>query len=372
MPDLGTPASIAVLRALQLGDMLCAVPALRALRRAYPRARITLIGLPWARAFTERYCHYLDDFLEFPGYPGLPERAHDASAVAAFLATAQARQFDLALQLHGNGRIVNPLTQRLGARKSAGFRLPHGYCPDPGLFLPWQAAEHEVVRYVRLLSELGVPAQGLELEFPLSGEDRTQFEAIARGHALQAGRFVCLHAGSQLPSRRWPAKRFAAVGDAFSRRGYRVALTGTGSESALTRSVAAAMRMPSIDLAGATSLGALAMLIGQAAAVVCNDTGISHMAAALGTPSVVVSCGADPARWAPLDRERHRVLFRDVECRPCAYQVCPFGHPCATGVSVQAVLAAAQELPGIGAAGRGGGTLPRRFAGRQFHGARMA
>ena len=118
------PRRVGILRALRLGDLLCAVPALRALRAALPDAEMVLIGLPWARSFVQRFDMYLNGFREFPGYPGLPEQAPRLERIGAFLNEIQAERFDLVLQMQGSGRITNPLAVLLGAdhRRFSGAR----------------------------------------------------------------------------------------------------------------------------------------------------------------------------------------------------------------------------------------------------------
>lgn len=312
------PRRVAILRALKLGDLLCAVPVLRALRVAWPEARITLIGLPWASAFAERFGHLLEDFREFPGYPGLPERPPQVDRIPGFLSAMQADSHDLAIQLHGSGPIVNPLVELFGAKACAGFYLPGDYCPDRARFLPWPERGLEVRRLLALVEFLGLPLRGEHLEFPVWEDDRRRLRDLvamsgvaSAPRELRSGAYACLHPGASVPERRWPPERFAAVAQWLAGRGLTVVLTGTAEEATLTRAVAVGLRAPVVDLAGRTDLGTLGAIVEGARLVVCNDTGISHVAAALRVPSVVLSTGDNPARWAPADTERHRVLCKD-------------------------------------------------------------
>jgi ADP-heptose:LPS heptosyltransferase len=341
----GPLRTIAIFRALQLGDMLCAVPALRALRVAAPQAQIVLIGLPWAENFVQRFSAYLDDFVPFPGFPAFPEQPARLDAMPGFLAKVQARRFDLAIQMHGSGSLSNPLLILFNAFRCAGF-YPHGqFCPDRDRFIEWDAREHEIRRYLRLTQFLGVAPQGEQLEFPLTNTD---YQALHHTHSELPvpGAYVCIHPGARLPSRRWLPQRFAEVADRLALAGMRIVLTGSSDETEVVRQVQHSMRMPALNLSGKTELGTLAALIAQARLVVANDTAISHIAAAVATPSIIVCCGADPARWAPPDPTRHCVLSVAVDCRPCMYQTCPIGHPCAQEMSVETVAVAALHMLG--------------------------
>jgi ADP-heptose:LPS heptosyltransferase len=332
---------IAVFRALVLGDLLCATPALRALRAAYPHAQITLVGLPWAEALVRRL-PALDRLLPFPGFPGLREQAPDLTALPGFLAAAQAARFDLAVQLHGDGRITNPLVACFGARHHAGFHRADGPTADAPLSLPWPEHGHEVDRCLALTDHLGLPRQGRALDFPLEPADRARLKAL--WPALDERPYVVLHPGAQLRSRRWPVERFARVADALSDAGWRVVVTGTADERPLAQALLQACGCQPVDLVGATDLWTLGALLQGARLLLSNDTGVSHIAAALRTPSVVVALGGEVARWAPADRQRHRILWHDLPCRPCGHAHCPTAHECATAIDADAVIDAALAL----------------------------
>jgi ADP-heptose:LPS heptosyltransferase len=305
------PRRIAVFRALKLGDMLCAVPALRALRAALLGSEIALVGLPWAREFADRFRSYVDDFHEFPGWPGLPEQPPQGSRLPRFLARMCAERFDLILQLHGSGEVTNQVVAQFGARRIAGCYKFGAACPDPELFMPYPDQGLEVHRLLELLEYLGIPARGDQLEFPVRPSDRAALANLPMARHLRPGAYVCLHPGASVPERRWTIEGFASVAQSLTARGLRVVLTGSTAEAELTARVAQASGLACLDLAGRTDLGVMAALLRHARLVVCNDTGVSHLAAALRVPSVVLSTGDNPARWAPADRLRHRVLRAD-------------------------------------------------------------
>ena len=333
---------VAVFRALFLGDLLCSIPAFRSLRAALPHAHISLIGLPWAGEFVKRYSRYIDELTVFPGAPGLTDGGSPgAGHLGDFLSEARAHGFDLAIQMHGSGERSNPVLAGLGAKYCAGFSPAGEKTPGPP-FLPWQGRENEVERCRRLMIHLGAPDRGPALELPFTREEAEQAHQLVARHGISRRGYVCVHPGARLPSRRWPTERFAAVATCLASWGYRVVVTGSSAEAALASAVIEAMplphRMSALNLAGRTTLGVLAAAAASARLIVCNDTGMSHIAAAVGTPSVVISSGGDARRWAPADSIRHPVLSHDVECRPCLHADCPIGHPCALGIAVDTVL----------------------------------
>lgn len=300
---------IAVFRALFLGDLLCAVPAFRALRRRYPQAEITLIGLPWAAEFVQRV-PYIDRFVAFPGYEGISEVSYRPSQTAAFLRSSHAAGYDIALQMHGDGHVSNGFVAALGARLSLGYR--RGADDRLGFSLLYEQNQHEVLRWLRLVAVLDAPVDDRRIELVTTEVDERQAaKLLADAPSSDGGRgpLVAIHAGAKDAARRWSPERFAAVGDALVERfGACIVLTGSEGEREITAAVQAAMRHPALNLVGATDLGTFAEVLRRMDLLLSNDTGASHVAAATGTRSVVLFGASRPEQWAPLDREYHQVI----------------------------------------------------------------
>jgi ADP-heptose:LPS heptosyltransferase len=337
---------IVVLRANAMGDFVVAVPALEALRAAYPDARITYLGLPWhAELLTGRPGPW-DDVVVVPPYTDIVAGDPDAATIDAFFDEQRAAGYDLAVQLHGGGGNSNPFIERLGARVSAGARDTGA--PPLDRWVRYAYYQHEVLRFLEVAALVGAPPVTIEPRLALTAADvRHADESLP----VSPQPLVVLHPGASDPRRRWPADSFAEVARSLAQYGCRVAVVGSGPDDAR-----AAFRITelsdAVDLVGVLDLKAMAGVLARAQLVVGNDSGPRHLGAALGTPTVGVYWVGNVINSGPLLRARHRVAvsFRN-DCPVCGAdqssvgtQRCLHNDSFVADVTVDEVLAHATDL----------------------------
>jgi ADP-heptose:LPS heptosyltransferase len=210
--------------------------------------------------------------------------------------------------------------------------------------LPYPETGSEVHRNLQLMQFLGTPIDGNHLELDVYEEDLLRLGSLLGEQGAPAEGYVVVHAGSKWQSRRWPADRFVSAANALSSEGFSIVLTGGTSERSLVEEVSSRLEMRHANLCGKTDLGSLAAAIKRARLLVTNDTGVSHVAAAMQTPSVVVVLGSEPQRWTPLNAHLHEVVLAPLDCRPCAHEQCPADRHCGETVSVDVVMSAAHRV----------------------------
>lgn len=301
-------------RSTGLGDLCTVVPALRALRRGFPDHDLVV-------ATPERFrpialAAGADDVVHTEGLAPLPRSFHGV---------------DVAVNLHGCGP---ESIERLIALEPLRL-ITHRHATVPA---SWDGPEwvedcHEVDRWCRLLEAGGIPADPDELTI------ETPCEAPPEGTVGA----VLVHPGAAAPGRRWPTECFAAVAQWLTSHGMCVAVTGSEREREICAAVAESVDRRDLvhDLAGTTDVAALAAAVGAARAVVCNDTGVAHLAVALGTPSVVLFGPTPPDRWGPPPASsRHRAIWKGIPGDPHAQTV----HPGLARIRVDEVLDALGQV----------------------------
>jgi ADP-heptose:LPS heptosyltransferase len=264
---------LVILRALGLGDLLTAVPALRALARAFG-GHERILAAPAALAPLVELTGAVHELVDTEPLQPLAPELHGA---------------DVAVNLHGRGPQSHAILRAARPRRLIAFGD-----------VEWRPHEHEVARWCRLLTESGIPADPSDLRIdPPRGAD----PRAAVGATL-------IHPGAASGARRWPADRWVEVARAELAAGRSVAISGGPQEQGLAQAIAAAVGLAGdAVLAGRTDLAGLAAAVGAAARVACGDTGVAHLATALGTPSVVLFGPTPPHEWGPPPNARHTALW---------------------------------------------------------------
>jgi ADP-heptose:LPS heptosyltransferase len=335
---------IAVLRGGGLGDLIFAIPAMAALKAAYPGATLTLLGTPVHQALLGVTQSPVDEVQVLPFSEGVRPGEEDPQELDRFLARMRERRFDLAVQLHGGGRYSNPFLLRLGARHTVGTRTADAASLERTV--PYLYYQHEPLRALEVAGFAGA--------FPVDLEARL-LPADQSGSGLPPGMdqgnsqpLVVMHPGATDSRRRWPADRFAELAAACAADGCQVVLVGDTSERRLAGQILQLAGHASVtSLAGLLNMGGLVGVLSRSAVVVGNDSGPRHLAQALGIPTVGIFWAGNVINAGALGRSIHRIHASWVTaCPVCGIDVtqvgwtaprCAHDESMVAGVEVQAI-----------------------------------
>lgn len=334
---------ILVVVSTALGDSICLTPALEALRAGLPGTR--LVGLYHA-AFAPLYAAdpRLDAVIPYHGkYRRVRETVaaiRRAECDIAFLAYMAEPDVVPLVRLGGCRTLLRTVGR--GTRYARMMANADCLCAGP-------ATEHAIRSGLRTAALLGCPAvtERPGLEVAEAPRRRVEARLLEQGLPRDARR-VILHPGASAQNKRWPAERFVWLGRRLleAEPSARLLLTGAPGERTLTETIASGLGAPQrvVPLAGDLSLVEVAALLGGADLLVSADTGIAHLAYAVGTPSVTLFWRSEPRFSGPLhDLARHRVVAREPLCPPCRTGNCRYPD-CALEIPPEPVLQAALEL----------------------------
>ena len=323
MPSLPGPElvenvrKIAVLRAGGIGDFIFTLPALHALRTAYPEAEITLLGEAWHEELLSDRPGPIGRALAVPRSTGVngPDTGvdEDEEELERFFARMREERFDLALQMHGGGGYSNPFVRKFEARVTAGARAPGA--PSLDRYIPYVYHQSEYFRHLEVAGLVGARTSDLEPHLTVTAGDLAEAERVV---PEGDGPLVALHPGAGDERRRWPPERFATLGDKLAEAGARVCVVGVEEDRVLISAIVDAMDREALDLCGRLSLRGLAGLLSRCVVVVSNDSGPLHLAVAVGTATVGIYWGPNLINAGPPARARHRpALSWRANCPVC-------------------------------------------------------
>lgn len=314
-----------------VGDMVVSLPALRAVRDHFPESEITVLARTWVVPLIEHHPS-VDRIIaisrETGPFAGIREfrRALGMVRRTEFdLAVLFQNAFEAALLTWAGG-----VDTRVGYNVDGrGFLLTHPVRPDDRV-----KRLHQVEYYIFLLRAMGWEGETGTPVLHVGEKDVESVHSLLSREGIGPGdEVIGLSPGAIYgPAKRWPAERFAAIGDrAVERWGSRVIILGSSREGEICGSVAGAMKHPSLNLCGRTTLGQAMALIRRCHFFVTNDSGLMHVAAALDVPMVAIFGSTDHVATGPLSN-RARIVRIHTECSPCLRAECPTDFQCMLGI----------------------------------------
>jgi heptosyltransferase II len=325
-----------------IGDVVITFPAIAAVKETLPHAKITVLVKPWVADLVRM--HPAVDEVMIYERPGRHEGIGGLWKLAGEL---RRRHFDMAILLQNaiEAAIIAWLARipiRAGYNTDArGFLLTHPVTRTQEI-----KKVHQSLYYLEMLKALGFKLSGRTLRFVPTERDRQAAERRLNEWGIAGRRPVIGMAPGAAygPAKRWFPERFAAMADRLSEKySCPVLLFGSAGDRTSTEAVQAAAKIAFIDIAGRTSLNEAIAMIARCDLFVTNDSGLMHVAGALGVPTVAIFGSTNPVTTSPMG-EHTAIVRRAVDCSPCLKQECPTDFKCMNLVSVDEVYAESIRL----------------------------
>ena len=308
-----------------LGDVIMAQPALRSIAKHYPHAEIQVFGRSWLADLLP----FLN--LEHQGVTFASELAKKSDKI--FLFPNSLRSALQAFSSRGKHRIGF-------RREGRGVLLTHPYTSNVDLM-----HEHHRGYYLDLLKQYGVPTPFEQVQLATPDAEQESAWAQLKAEGINPDKYICVAPGAQFGgAKRYPAAYYASVLASLSEQGWDMVLLGTPAEQGIAKECMQSVRGKVWDATGKTSLRQALQLVSSCRLMLCNDSGLMHVAAGMGRATVCMFGATDPARTSP-SGEKLRVLYQPARCSPCLQRECDvLGHPCMANIMPEMVYQACLDL----------------------------
>lgn len=325
-----------------VGDAIITTPAIRAIRKNFSAAEITILAKPWVAPVF----HNNPDIDHLMIYDAAA-RHRKWSGKLRLSKDLRKKRFDLAILLQNAFEaafltFLAGIPNRIGYNTDGrGMLLTHGVALEPAL-----EPAHQIDYYLKMLASAGLKLNGRRLTLILKDEERYQAEKILKQYGISShAPLIGINPGAKFgTAKRWLPKRYAALCNKLQKAcNAQIVIFGGPGEETLGNQISAWIEKPCINLCGMTTLREAMALIERCQLFITNDSGLMHVAAALDIPQIAIFGPTDHIATGPSNPNSHIVKW-PAACSPCLKPECPTDHRCMRKITVDTVFAVAEKL----------------------------
>jgi len=347
--------NILIVKLSAIGDVIHTLPALNAIRKAYPDARITWLVEEAASGLLEGH-EALDRILVSKRKRWLQNlktssRFKAVREAYCFVKELRDTHYDLIIDFQALLKSGILIALARGKRK-VGFGKGLEHMEYSYFFLNERVPavdmeHHAMLRGLMLLNALGIASDAIDYKLPVSANDSEKVdELLSQKRLKNAGKLVAINPVAKWGTKLWPYHKFAQLADRLmDQYDAEIIFTGSRKDRLVTKRIISAMKGRAVNIAGKTTLKMLAGLYAKADIVVSTDTGPMHLAASVGTPVVALFGPTAPWRTGPFG-SGHQIVKVELECAPCFKRSCET-IDCMHQISVAQVLDAVSKVFGV-------------------------